>query len=82
MFVAWPVQAAGPRAFLPYGLVGFDSGSHSLSEIFRLRGIQLISWNLFVLAGLVMFALLLAWAARTWRDRRGYLIRRPISPAR
>ena len=72
VFVAWPVQAAGPRAFLPYGLVGFDSGSHSLSEIFRLRGIQLISWNLFVLAGLVMFAFLLAWAARTWRNRRGY----------
>ena len=80
VFVAWPVQATGPRAFLPYGLVGFGSGSHSLTEIFRLHGLQLISWNLFVLAGLVMFAVLTAWAARAWRA--GYLSRRPISSAR
>jgi alpha-1,2-mannosyltransferase len=63
VFVAWPVQVTGPRAFLPYGLVGFGSGSHSLTEIFRLHGLQLVSWNLFVLAGLVMFAFLVAWAA-------------------
>jgi alpha-1,2-mannosyltransferase len=80
VFVAWPVQVTGPRAFLPYGLVGFGSGSHSLTEIFRLHGLQLISWNLFVLAGLVMFAVLMAWAARAWRA--GYLSRSPISSVR
>jgi alpha-1,2-mannosyltransferase len=63
VFVAWPAQVTGPRAFLPYGLVGFGSGSHPLTEIFRLHGLQLISWNLFVLAGLVMLAFLVAWAA-------------------
>jgi hypothetical protein len=76
----WPVRVTGPRAFLPYGLVGFGSGPHSLTEIFRLHGLQLVSWNLFVLAGLVMFAVLMAWAARAWRA--SYLSRSPISSAR
>ena len=54
--------------------------SHSLTEVFRLHGLQLISWNLFVLAGLVMFGVLMAWAARAWRA--SYLSRSPISSVR
>jgi hypothetical protein len=71
VFADWPAQVTGPRAFLPYGLMGFDAGPHSLGEIFRLHGIQLVSWNLFVLAGLAMFAFLLAWAAIAWRRGTG-----------
>jgi hypothetical protein len=51
-------------AFVPHGLVGFFAGPHPANEIYHLHGIQLISWNLFVVAGLAMLAVGLAAAAR------------------
>jgi selenide, water dikinase len=69
VFADWPAHWTGPRAFVPQGLVGFDTGRHSKSEIFRLHGLELIGWNLFVLAGLVIFGVLLVAATRAWRDR-------------
>lgn len=41
----------------------FNTGPHPLAEVFHLHGIQLVSWNVYVLAGLGMFALMLARAA-------------------
>jgi alpha-1,2-mannosyltransferase len=71
VFADWPSHWTGQLAFVPHGLVGFYVGRHPMSEIFHLQGIQLISWNLFVLAGLAMFACLLVAAGRVWRaDRR------------
>lgn len=63
MFAAWPIHIAGQRAFVPHGLVTFNTGPHPLAEVFHLHGIQLVSWNVYVLAGLGMFALMLARAA-------------------
>jgi hypothetical protein len=40
-----------------------------MSEIFHLNGIQLVSWNLFVLGGLAMFGFLVALAWLAWRNR-------------
>ncbi len=67
MFAAWPIHIAGQRAFVPHGLVVFSTGPHPLAEVFHLHGFQLVSWNVFVLAGLGMFAFMLAWAAIAWR---------------
>jgi alpha-1,2-mannosyltransferase len=67
VFLDWPYHWTGPLAFLPHGLVGFYVGRHPMSEIFHLRGVQLVSWNLFVLAGLVMFGCLLIAAGRAWK---------------
>ncbi len=67
LFADWPGHWTGPQALVPHGLVGFFAGRHPKSEIFHLHGVQLISWNLYILAGLVIFAALLAAAALAWR---------------
>lgn len=64
VFGGWPEDWTGPMAFVPHGLVGFFAGPHPANEIYHLHGIQLISWNLFVVAGLAMLAVGLAAAAR------------------
>jgi alpha-1,2-mannosyltransferase len=70
LFADWPYHWSGKLAFVPHGLVGFYVGRHPMTEIFHLHGIQLISWNLFVLGGVAMFAFMVAFAARAWRGRR------------
>jgi hypothetical protein len=81
VFADWPTRWTGPLAFVPHGLVGFNTRKHPMSEIFHLHGAQLIGWNLYVLGGLVIFTGLLAAATAAWRNRArdGYLMRRPIS---
>lgn len=44
-------------------------GPHFLGEVFRLHGFQLVSWNVYVLPGLAMLALMVAWAAMARRRR-------------
>jgi alpha-1,2-mannosyltransferase len=74
VFADWPTHWTGRLAFVPHGLVGFDVRRHPMSEIFHLSSLQLISWNFFVLGGLVMFAFMVGWAWLAWRDRRGAAI--------
>jgi alpha-1,2-mannosyltransferase len=81
VFADWPTHISGKQAFVPHGLVGFDVRRHPMSEIFHLHGVQLISWNLFVLGGLAMFGFMVAWAARTRRNRHADPAR-PAEPAR
>jgi alpha-1,2-mannosyltransferase len=70
VFADWPAHWAGPRAFVPRGLVGFGvDADHPMTEIFHLHGIQLVTWNLFVLGGLAMFAFLVSRAWLAWRNR-------------
>jgi alpha-1,2-mannosyltransferase len=80
IFADWPTHISGRLAFVPHGLVGFGVRRHPMSEIFHLRGIQLISWNLYVLGGVAMFAFLVAWAARTRLSRQAGP--RPAQPSR
>ena len=70
VFADWPAEVAGPRAFVPHGLLGFGFGPHILGEVFRLHGLQQITWNVYVLPGLGMLALMVAWAAIAWRRGR------------
>jgi len=74
VFADWPTYWTGRLDFVPHGLVGFHVGRHPMSEIFHLSGLQLVSWNFFVLGGLVMFAFMVGWAWLAWRDRRGAAI--------
>jgi alpha-1,2-mannosyltransferase len=68
VFADWPGHWTGPHALVPHGLVGFFTGRHPKSEIFHLHGTQLIGWNLYVLAGLVIFVAILVAAVRSWRQ--------------
>ena len=70
VFADWPTHWTGRLAFVPHGLVGFDVRRHPMSEIFHLSSVQLISWNLFVLGGLVMFSFMVGRAWLAWRNHR------------
>jgi alpha-1,2-mannosyltransferase len=73
LFGAWPYHYTGPVAFLPQGLLGFFIGPHPEHMKYYLRGAQVISWNLFVLVGLLLLALAVIAAVRIWlagRNRR------------
>jgi alpha-1,2-mannosyltransferase len=60
VYGGWPFWS-GRLAGIPHSLAGFFSGPY---------GISVISSNLFVIAGLVMFAFALAAAARAWQAGR------------
>jgi alpha-1,2-mannosyltransferase len=64
VFGGWPDRWTGPLALVPDGLLGFFTGPHPAHEMYHLRGFQLISWNLFVVAGLLMLAFALGTAVR------------------
>jgi len=70
VFGAWPQYWTGPLAFVPHGLLGFFIGPHPELEKYHLHGVQVLSWNLFVLAGVVMVAIAVVVAARTRLARR------------
>jgi alpha-1,2-mannosyltransferase len=59
----WPARWIGSGAIMPQGLLGFFAGSHSDHEKYQLHGVQLISWNLYVLGGLGLLTLAVAAAA-------------------
>jgi alpha-1,2-mannosyltransferase len=69
VYGGWPYRWTGRLAFVPHGLLGFFIGPHPQHLKYQLRGLQLISWNLFVLAGLVMFGFAAGAAVRAWLGR-------------
>jgi alpha-1,2-mannosyltransferase len=69
VFGGWPYNWTGRLAFVPHGLLGFFIGPHPPREKYHLHGLQLISWNLFVLAGVVILAFAMAAAVRAWLSR-------------
>ena len=71
LFGAWPDHWAGPGALVPQGLLGFFIGPHPVHLKYHLDGLQVISWNLYVLAGLALFALAVVTAARPGLVRAG-----------
>jgi hypothetical protein len=60
----WPARWIGPGALLPRGLLGFFIGPHPDHQKYHLHGVQVISWNLYVLGGLALLMLALAAAGR------------------
>jgi alpha-1,2-mannosyltransferase len=70
VYGGWPYHWTGRLAFVPHGLLGFFVGPHPQHEKYHLHGLQVLSWNLFVLAGIVMLAFAAGAAGRVLRDRR------------
>jgi alpha-1,2-mannosyltransferase len=79
LFGGWPDHWTGPLALVPDGLLGFFVGPHPVHEIYHLHGFQLISWNLFVVGGLAMFAVALAAAARLAAGRGRLRAKMPVA---
>jgi alpha-1,2-mannosyltransferase len=71
VFGDWPSQWTGPLAFVPRGLLGFFPGRFGPNEKYHLHGLQVIGWNLYVIAGLVMLAVAATVAAAGRRRRAG-----------
>ncbi len=65
LYGAWPDHWTGSLALIPQGLLGFFIGPHPDLEKYHLHGVQVVSWNLYVLGGLALLALAAAAAART-----------------
>jgi alpha-1,2-mannosyltransferase len=67
---SWPWRYSGPQAFIPRrGLLGWFVHPPQVTHLAGLHGWQLVSWNLFVVVGLVIFLVLVAWAWLAWRSR-------------
>jgi alpha-1,2-mannosyltransferase len=80
VFGDWPSQWTGPLAFVPRGLLGFFPGPFGRNEKYHLHGLQVIGWNLYVIAGLVMLAAAVAAAAcAAGRGRRAGLSCVPVA---
>jgi Glycosyltransferase family 87 len=61
----WPDRLTGANALGPQGLLGFFDGSYSDHEKYHLHGLQVLSWNLYVLGGLGLLAFAVTAAVRT-----------------
>ncbi len=68
LFGAWPWDYSGPDAYVPQrGLVGWFVRPPLSYNVLQLQGWQLLTWNLFVVAGLVIFVIMLVVAGISWR---------------
>lgn len=68
LYGGWPYKWTSSTYFHTYyGMIGFFVGPHPQDEIYHLHGVQILSWNIFAVAGLVMLAILIVAAARAWR---------------
>jgi len=77
----WPARVTGPGAFAPQGLLGFFIGPHPGLEKYHLHGLAVVSWNLYVLGGLALFALATAAAARAGPARGHPVVTHPEQAA-
>jgi alpha-1,2-mannosyltransferase len=78
VFADWPLAYSGSLAFVPHsGMLGwFVLPPQSIAST-RLQGWQLLTWNLFVVVGSVIYLVMLGAAAQAWLRQRST----PRSPA-
>ena len=79
VFGGWPERYSGTGAFVATrGLLGWFVQPPAIYNVTHLHGIQLLTWNLFVVAGSLLYLIMVGIAAgRFWRRRRR---RRAIPP--
>jgi alpha-1,2-mannosyltransferase len=77
----WPAHWIGPGALQPRGLLGFFMGLHPGHQKYHLHGVQVISWNLYVLGGLGLLALTLVAAGRALNAAPAAPAAPPVLPA-
>jgi alpha-1,2-mannosyltransferase len=71
VFGSWPWSYSGPLAYVPErGLLGWFAKPPLSYDVTALHGWQLLTYNLFVLSGLVIYLVLLAAAVPTRRAPR------------
>jgi len=78
IFGNWPSKYSGPLAFVPRnsGLLAWFLPPQQIDRVTRLTGVQLLTWNLFVIVGCVGYLVMLIVAWRVWRSRPA----RPVRP--
>ncbi len=67
---AWPWDWSGPDAYVPRrGLLGWFVRPPEVTQVTALHGWKLLSWNLYVAVGCVIYLTLLGWTWPAWRNR-------------
>ncbi|HEX9064518.1 MAG TPA: glycosyltransferase 87 family protein [Streptosporangiaceae bacterium] len=70
VLLAWPWRYSGPRAWVPSrGLLGWFIKPPQITQVHIVHGWQLLTWNLWVAVGSVIYLALLATAVVVWRRR-------------
>ena len=83
VYASWPLNYSGPMAFVyDHGLLGWFVQGPVGNAVNTLHGWQLLTWNLFVVAGSVIYLAMLGAALLVWRrGRTKDPPRRPAPPA-
>jgi alpha-1,2-mannosyltransferase len=72
---AWPWRYSGSKAFVPRrGLLGWFVKPPEVTQVMVVHGWQLLTWNLWVVIGLVIYLAFVVEAIVAWRKRP----RRPV----
>ncbi|HUZ52019.1 MAG TPA: glycosyltransferase 87 family protein [Streptosporangiaceae bacterium] len=67
---SWPWRWSGPKAYVPRrGLLGWFVKPPEVTQLMVLHGWKLLTWNLWVVVGIVIYLALLVAAVVAWRKR-------------
>jgi alpha-1,2-mannosyltransferase len=70
VLAAWPWKFSGPEGWIPRrGLLGWFVRPPEVTQISALSGWKLLTWNLFVAIGCLIFLVMLTWVWPAWRNR-------------
>jgi hypothetical protein len=70
VMASWPWRYSGSQAFVPRrGLLGWFVKPPEVTQIMVVHGWQLLTWNLWVAVGVVIYLALIAAAIVAWRKR-------------
>ncbi|HEX6932299.1 MAG TPA: glycosyltransferase 87 family protein [Streptosporangiaceae bacterium] len=70
VMASWPWKYSGPRAYVPRrGLLGWFVKPPEVTQVTVVHGWQLLTWNLWVAVGVVIYLALVATAIVAWRKR-------------
>ncbi|MHB1592661.1 MAG: glycosyltransferase 87 family protein [Streptosporangiaceae bacterium] len=70
VYGSWPWNYTGPNAYVPKrGLLGWFTANPQ-TQVTHLHGWQLLSWNLYIAGGAVVFLAMVAVAVVVWRSER------------
>jgi hypothetical protein len=83
VFGSWPLTYSGPMALVPQrGLIGWFVQPPQSYAVTTLHGWQLLTWNLFVVAGSVIYlAIVVVAVVLWWRSRAKPPPPAPAAPA-
>ena len=80
LYGSWPPTYSGPDALVPSrGLLGWFAQPPQTGGVTTIHGWQLLTWNLFVVAGSLIYLTFVGAAAVVWWRNRAR--RRPAAPA-